>query len=543
MNWKYLSKQQPKSQQELIDLLLKNRSIKDQNSFVNPVRPKDLSLKSVGINPKQLKAAAKRIKQAERNQDKVVIFGDYDADGITATSLLWLALREMGITAQPFIPDRQKHGYGISIKALEEIKKEFDPDLIITVDNGIVAHEAVRWANEHEIEVIITDHHQPHKKLPEAVAIVHSTKISGAATAWFLVRELLPDFAGQMLDLVAIATITDQMPLTGANRSFVKHGIEALKKTDKPGLKALYQVSDIDPQKISSYTLGFVLGPRINAVGRLEHGLTAVRLLCTGRLGAAKAIARKLDKTNRSRQDLTEKQLELALNAVGKKPEAKLLFVHSEQFHEGVIGLIAGKLTEKFYRPAIVIDSAGEVSKGSARSVSNVSIIDLIRQTEDLLIDAGGHELAAGFSVKKENIDRLKQKMTNLAEQEIDPKLLMRQLTLDLPLSAKLTTLETARLLDRLKPFGLGNYPPVFAFEKLKVVDAFTMGRNNNHLKLTVKFEDGYRPIQAVGWNRGFWAEQLEKNQPISLAASLDINHWNGKTNLQLKVKDIKPLK
>ena len=540
MNWKYLSQTVPQNREQLKQLLLENRGISDDDSFINSPHPRDLSLSAVNIDSQQMKQAAARIKRAQKQQEKVVIFGDYDADGITAASLLWLVFKRLGLPAQPFIPDRERHGYGISVAALKEIKQKYDPDLIVTVDNGIVADEALHWAKQNQVEVIVTDHHQPAGELPPAAAVVHSTSICGAAVAWFLAKELDEQAALDQLDLAGIATITDQMSLRGANRSFAKFGIEALQTTQRPGLKALYQTLDIDPDQISSYTIGFVIGPRINAVGRLEHGLTAVRLLCTQQMGAASKIARKLDKVTRSRLKLTDEQYQKALNSVLPKPASKLLFVASDSFHEGIIGLIAGKLTEKFHRPAVVVAAGGDLGKGSARSVAGIDITKLIRQAEDLLVDAGGHELAAGFSVKRENLADLQQKLISLAEEQIDPDLLARKLTIDLPLNPELVDLDTARFLQLFQPFGVDNYPPVFALEDLEVVDAFKMGREKRHLRLMLKFQNGSRMIKAVGWNIGFWAEKLQKGQPLAVAANLEANHWRGKTNLQLKIKDIK---
>jgi single-stranded-DNA-specific exonuclease len=588
MSWQYLSQQTPKNEQELLELLLTNRHIEDAESFLHPPHPRDISPEQLGISQQQLEQAVARIDQAIAREEQVVIIGDYDADGITATAMLWLALNRLGAAVVPFIPDRQRHGYGLSVPTLKEIQEQDQPDLIITVDNGIVAHEAVAWANQEQIDVIITDHHQAADKLPSAQAIIHSTQICGAAVAWFLVRALSnqtlshqepsakqadssqqsePIVPDQFLDLVAIATIADQMQLTQANRSFAKYGLQALRKTKRTGLRALYQVAKVKPQQIKSYTVGFVIAPRINAIGRLKHGLDAVRLLCTGQRRAAQIIAKKLDRINSERQHLTKEQFELALQQVGPDPTDKLLVVSSDQFHEGIIGLIAGKLTEKFHRPSIAISTAQGKAKGSARSVKGVNITDLIKEQQELLISAGGHELAAGFSAELEHLAQFKEQIMAAANQTIERGLLRRRQKVECQLPLNLVSKRTVQTLQQLQPFGLGNFPPVFALEDLQVVDAFTIGQGQDHLKLMLRAQEKkggqdqegsnrlsraneqqqdqsrhYRSphYRAIAWRRGKLLSQFKAGRDISVAANLEINHWNGKSNLQLKIKDFK---
>ncbi len=540
MKWSYLTTQTPNNKDELIQFLLKKREIKSNSSFLNPVKPSELDLKQLNIDVKELKQAAQRLKKAAKSQEKVVVFGDYDADGITAAALIWLTLNKMGVEAIPFIPDRKKHGYGISSKALKEVKAKYEPDLILTVDNGIVAHQAADWIYENDMELIITDHHQAQESLPQAEAIVHSTLICGAAVAWILSRELIEEQAANYLDLVGIATIADQMSLVGPNRSFAQAGIKALKKTKRVGLQALYKEAGVKPGKISSFTIGYVIAPRINAVGRLDQGIRAVRLLCTNNVQAAKNIARKLDLINRERQDLTKAQLDLALNDEELDQSQKLLFVSSDQFHQGIIGLIAGRLTEKYHRPSIVVSTKGKVGKASARSVAGVDITNLIRQVEDLLEDAGGHELAAGFSVRQSNLNEVKAKLIALTEEQIDQEMLQPKLKVEFDLNSSLIHSSTVELIDQLKPFGLGNYPPVFGLKQLKVADAFQIGKANNHLKMVLKpVKQDDQHYKAIGWNRGRLVDKLKPGQIISVAASLEMNHWQGKSELQLKIKDI----
>lgn len=540
MNWKILHKGKVETVDDLIQVLLENRQIKDKKQFLQPLPPDDLKPSKTGFDVKQLQSAAKRLKQAIKNQEKVVIYGDYDADGIVASSIVWLTLNHLGLTAVPFIPDREEHGYGLSVKGLKQIQKKHQPDLIITVDNGITAGEALAWAQENDLEVIVTDHHQPEKELPPADIIVHSTEISGAAVAWFLMKELAPDFVLSLVDLAAIATITDMLPLTGANRSFVKFGLRMLRNSDRAGLKALYEAAKIDPNRVSTYTIGFLIGPRINAAGRIADGIEAMRLLCTSNLSAARKIARKLDKINLTRQDLTQEHLRLALVQSDEFQDKKMIMIASEEFHEGVIGLLAGKLTEKYYKPAIVMAQTDNLIKASARSVPGLNITNLLREASDLLINVGGHEQAAGFSAEAANLIKLQNKLEALADDMITEEMLQPEMEIDLLIEPELMTMETVRALYSLAPYGIGNRAPVFGFKQIKLISAMTMGRDNNHLRLSLQINpENFQNLTAVGWNLGHLVSELKNEKKIDAAFNLEINRWKGKENLQLKIKDI----
>ncbi|MBD3250699.1 MAG: single-stranded-DNA-specific exonuclease RecJ [Candidatus Pacebacteria bacterium] len=538
MNWKIKSKTIPQDLDQLQALLLENRQIDNQKLFFNPVDPSEIKLKQVGIDPAELEKAVGLVHQAIEQDQKVVIFGDYDADGITAASVLWLTLNHLGLQAQPFIPKREEHGYGITQSALEEIISQDKPDLIITVDNGIVANEAVRFARDQGIEVIVTDHHQPGHELPPASALVHSTAVAGAAVAWFLARGLDEKYATKLLDLVGIATIADQMPLVDFNRSFAVYGLRALEKSSRPGLLALMEVSGIDQTKLDSFSIGFGLAPRINAAGRLTHGLTAMRLLCTGNLPAAKKIARQLNQVNQDRQDVTKKSFEQALNLVKNQYQHNILIAASKDFHEGVIGLVAGKLTERFYKPAIAISLGKNQAKGSARSVTGVNITQLLRQVSEHLDSVGGHELAAGFSLKPEKLDSFQQALSELALKQIEPGLLEQEQQIECILPSGLVDFELVKLIDQLAPFGMANLPPIFVLEELEVLDSFSMGRDNKHLRLSLKTTEG-QVLKAVGWYKAKLLDQLEPGTKLKLATAVELNHWKGRTNLQLKIKDI----
>ncbi len=551
MKWNIDNETPIATHQDLLQHLMPNQTKEELQEYLAPTSPMDISIQEFGINQSELEKAVGRIEQAIENQENVLIYGDYDADGISAVSIIWLILRQRGLTAQPFIPDRNKHGYGLSKKALEEILQKSEQeksgkiDLVITVDNGITAHEPLKWLQSQDVEVIVTDHHLPPKEKPPTTALVYSTQICGAAVAWVIARELdqdsSKDFTLQLLDIVALATVADQMSLLRANRSFVKYGLERFQTNPRVGLLELMKVAGVDQTKISSGSIGFMLAPRINAVGRLADGIKAVRLLCTKSPSLAKKISRELNEVNQERQSLTTDQLMVAKNVVSQHQQHKLLFVSSAEFHEGIIGLISGRLTEQYFKPSIVVASENEVVKASARSISGINITDLIRRVEDDLLSVGGHELAAGFSADRSKLSEIRQKLLTIADKEISDDLLQPYLSISGILDQSMYSLKTVEVLKKLKPFGLGNREPVFALYDVFLVRVMQIGADNRHLKLLLRLKkDQYHTIQAVWWRNGGKYEQLTNVKKVNIAFCLEANHWNGKTSLQFRVKDIK---
>lgn len=551
MKWQFLSSLVPKSLEEVIPILLQNRGIQDSASFFKPENPLTFSPKYVGIDPEYMKVAVERLQKARDKQEKVIIFGDYDADGICSTAVMWLALREFGIEALPFIPHREKHGYGVSDKAIDEILQAGTPDLIVTVDNGIVAHAALKRLKEAGVDVIVTDHHsleldksgKPH--LPEAVAVVHTTKLCGTTVAWMLAKEVLSEdtktssLVGELLDLCGIATIADQVPLQAANRSFAYFGIQTLRKTQRPGLLALCMQAQIKPSEISTYHINYVLGPRINAMGRLEHGMNALRLLCTKNPSNAAELAKIVSDVNTRRQELTDDLLQHAINQAEKQKDDNILIVADPEYHEGIIGLIAGRLSELYYKPAVAISIGESTVKGSARSVPGINITDLIRLTKDELLSVGGHPLAAGFGAELDRLEVVTKNLKALAKEHVAAELLHPTLTVDIKLPGELITTDLATELLRWEPVGQGNQKPLFVLDKMEVLSVFAMGRDNRHLKLVVKSGDDSAPLHTVGWGLGEKATLIQVGQVISLAGHVEINEYKGRRNVQIVVKDI----
>jgi single-stranded-DNA-specific exonuclease len=573
--WEIISEEkstkQNVSSDELVKILLSNRGFKDNKSIENFLHPKleDVTPDAVAIDPKQLRKALKRIKKAIDVKEQIVVFGDYDVDGITGSAILWETLHGMGATVIPFIPNRIDEGYGLSTKALEnEELKKINPSLIITVDNGIVANEAVDFANRQGIDVIITDHHTASDKLPDAYAIVHTTKLCGAGVAYLLSQELnnivIPSKDGIQskknalitgsrvkpgmtqeqedfhLELATLGTVADLVPLVGANRAIVKHGLAKLSQTKRFGLRELYKQAGIDNEVFSVYEIGYVIGPRLNAAGRIESAMDSLRLLCTTNLARAQLLAEQLEGTNKERQYVMRKAANHAISKMrDEKGEMRnILIVGHEEYPQGVIGLVAGKLVEEFYRPAIVLSMGEKESKASARSVSGFNIIEFLRSASEYLINVGGHPMAAGFTVETSKLPALKEFLEKEAEKLLTDDTLTRRLKIDCALPLSSVNQELYDNLQQLAPFGMGNPEPVFVSREVTVENIKVIGREGTHLKLILS-QAKSPSFDAIAFGMAEVAKEIKRGDKIDIAYTLDENTWNGTTKLQLKVKDI----
>lgn len=543
---------------EIIKALLANRGLKTNkqiDEFLSPPKPSNLTPKPLGIKTDQLEKAINRIKQAITEKESVVVYGDYDADGVCGTAILWEALNKLGARVMPYIPHRVEEGYGLSQKGIDAVKKEYDATLIITVDHGIGADEKVGYSKKLGIDIIVTDHHVAPKKLPDAQAIVHTTELSGAGVAWFLAKEICSMFhipCSMFLDLVAIATIADMVPLTGANRILVKYGLEELNHTQRLGLQALIKEAGLAKGKVGVYEVSHILAPKLNAMGRLEHAIDSLRLLCTRNADRARELARHLNQINKERQRLMEETTLHAENlltgqtAVSQINE-KLIFLSHESYNQGIIGLVAGKLVEKYYRPAIVVSRGEEFSKASARSINGFNIIETIRKAENLLVDCGGHPMAAGFTVETKNLAVLQKRLTEIAEKELDKDKLTRVLKIDCELDLNDLNFELYQELEPFKPYGLGNPEPVFASRNVMVKDVRIVGADGKHLKLQIANSLQSTVYGAVAFGLADLFPKLSPDKPVDIAYTLSIDEWNGNKQsfssnkrLELKIKDIK---
>lgn len=542
--------QQNETPEEILKILLRNRFLKTKkeiNDFLNPPEPSRLDFRSLGIKPLQMKKAVLRIKKAIKKQESVVVYGDYDADGVCGAAILWEILHRLGAKVMPYIPHRVEEGYGLSQKGIDFLKQEYDVDLILTVDHGIGSLEKIEYCQKLGIDVIITDHHVASKKLPVALAIVHTTNLCGTGVAWMLAREIVKDKLEieDYLDLVAIATVADMVSLTGTNRILVKYGLEKLRKTQRLGLNALIKEAQVNKEKISVYDISHVLAPRLNAMGRLTHALDALRLLCTKDEDKARSLARELEATNHDRQKLMEETIlhaeDLLKKQMGISPlEAHLLYISHRSYNQGIIGLVAGRLVEKFYRPSIVIAEGEVYSKGSARSINGFNIIETIRKAEDLLIDAGGHPMAAGFTIETKHLELFKKRLTEIADQELDEEKLTRVLKFDCEINLKVLNFELFEKLTQFAPFGLGNPEPVFVSRRVLVKEAKKIGADGKHLRLLITQDSLPITLSAVAFGLGDFFAKLSREQKIDIAYTLSVDEWQGQKKLDLKIKDIK---
>lgn len=553
MKWTYQSDHQPTTVEELKQILIQNRHIDQPDLFFNPAHPASLSLEELSIDQSGVDQAVRLILEAQETDQEIVVFGDYDADGISAASLVWRILHELGAKVAPFIPDREKHGYGISDAAIDDLETGGLPALVMTVDNGIVAHQPIARLQKAGTKVIVTDHHTPESTPVPADAIVHTTKLCGATVGWILMRELLhvvvekgmrdQPWANRLLeeqlDLAAIATISDQVPLQDANRCFAFHGLKALQKSNRVGLQALYEQARVDPKLITPQTVGFVIAPRINAMGRMKHGLEAMRLLCTQDQASATKLAAHLGRTNTDRQEVTSEMVDDALAQADAWQDEHLIVVSSTKYHEGVVGLLAGRLMEKYWKPAIVVSVKEEIAKASARSIPGVNIIELIREVKADLLSVGGHPMAAGFSVEPAKLDQVATKLRQLALAQINPDHLNPKLTIDCQLPYRLTTTDITDLLASFEPFGTGNPQPIFAWHDLVVLSTQIIGKKQNHLKLTVSDKPDGQPLTCLWWRQSQRAAELTPGTRINLAGALDLNEWRGRVSVQVRLRDV----
>ncbi len=512
----------------------------------------------LGINKNDLTKTLKRIKEAIEKKELIIIFGDYDADGITGAAILWETLNTLGANVMPYIPNRITEGYGLSKKGVVGMRDKYpEVKIVLTVDNGIVAFDGTDFANSLGLDVIITDHHVLGKKLPNAYSVVHSTKVCGSAVGWFLSKEIYKkchpewnegsgkdssraqnDIMLKHLDLVTIATIADLVPLTEQSRILVKFGLKYLRETKRAGLVSLFEEATLDPKKIGTYEIGHIIAPRLNAMGRLEEGMDSLRLLCTKDEKKAKNLARIIGETNRNRQQITAETVEHAKDLSSSKISKKLLFVYHESYQPGVIGLVAGRLTEEYYLPSIVLSVGEKHSKASARSVSGLNIIEFIREASEFLVDAGGHPMAAGFTVETKKLELLEKKLEELAEKLINEDHLIRKLKIDCELPIDLVNLDLFEELLKLEPFGMKNPAPVFLSKGLEISAMKFVGKESKHVKLELRSKNHESRIMGILFNYDKSLD-LKIGDNVDVVYSVELNEWNGNKKIELNIKDL----
>ncbi len=502
--------------------------------------------------------AVVRIWHAIQEEERIAVYGDYDADGVTATALLTDLLKKLGAHVQGYIPNRFDEGYGLNTEALDALQAG-GISLVITVDCGIRSMAEAEHARRNGLDLIITDHHHPLHEMPHALALVNPKQpgevypdqnLAGVGLAYKLGCALLETArtsgyapadgidAEEYLDLVALGTVSDQAPLVGENRSLVRQGLEYIRRPRRQGVLSLIGAAQLNALQITADSIGFGLGPRLNAAGRLDSALAALNLLLTHDLAEAAYLAQQLDNQNRERQQITrEIQAHAEQLALAEAPEALLLFSADESYNPGVIGLAASRLMEQYYRPAIVAFHGPEFTRGSCRSIPEFHITQALDECADLLVRHGGHSAAAGFTVRNEHLSELVERLRLIAQRQLGEMDLRPTLHADAQVNLSELTPDLLNDLARLQPTGQSNPAARFVSRGVRVLRSKTVGKDSSHLKLTVT--DGIITYDAIAFRLG----HLYGNLPtyIDLIYQFERNEYNGFASLQLNVQDIHP--
>lgn len=541
----------------LLACLLINRGIKDIEEAEAFINPEMSFLHSPKLLP-GIKKAVARIRQAIEKKEKVFIFGDYDVDGVTSSVLLKSALEKAGLIPFCYIPHRIKEGYGINKQAVK-LAKDKATDLFISVDCGITNVKEIELLNKYNIDVIIIDHHEPLEILPNALAIVNPKlkdskypfrELAGVGVVYKLAQELLGDLLIEDLDLVSLGTIADVVPLMGENRIFVRNGLPRLSVSLKPGIQELIKVAGLEKKQISAHHVGFILGPRINAAGRISSADISFNLLSSVSNSEARGFAETLHLENRRRQYIEGKILNEVLAKVEQEvnfKEHNIIVLNGEGWHQGVLGIIASRITERFYRPTIIISTDNLSGKGSARSIRDFHIIKALAQCSTLLEAYGGHAHAAGITIHKDNIEKFKLMINAIAVKELTIEKLLPVLDIDAQISFKDIDFDIVSSFGNLAPFGRGNSAPVFSTPNLMLC-----GRPALLGKNTLKFwvSDGKSTYPVIGFGMGGMFELVANAKKLDLAYTPSIDTWQATVNglsgkdarqIQLELVDLKP--
>lgn len=494
-------------------------------------------------------AAVDRIKKSARDKERVLIFGDYDVDGITSSVLLRRALNRLGIDVEHYIPHRLKEGYGLNHNVIGEAVSK-GVSLLICVDCGISAFDQVDALNRAGIEVIILDHHEPSGgRLPAALAIINPKRkdcrypfkgLASAGLALKLSQALLGEISQEVLELAALGTIADVAELTGENRILAKEGVDKINHTKNIGLKALMEAARIKNKKMSARFISFILGPRINATGRLTSAAESLNLLLSERFEEAYLLAKNLEEVNAQRQKTQNAIIEEALAIVEQEvnfKEYRVIVIGSEGWHRGVLGIVASRLLETYYRPTIVISFENGIGVGSARSEEGFHLFEALVQCSEFLENFGGHKHAAGLTVRKENLNGFREAINTYAKKVMAAQHLVPHLELDAEVRLSILNRDLAETIERIEPFGEGNPVPHFCSRRVLVKGApVVLGRD------TLKFwvSDGQLTVSAVGFGMGKFQNVIAESREIDLAYSLGLDDWNQEPTVQLRLKDIK---
>ncbi len=555
--------------------LLYHRNIRTQvaiDEFLNPDYSTDIH------DPylfKDMEKTVKRIFNAIENNERIIVHGDYDADGVSASTILVSTIQALGGTdVDAFLPHREVDGYGLNTNTIDILADE-NTKLIITCDCGISNVKEVEYANEKQIDVIITDHHATPEKLPPAFSIIHPKvegetypykDLAGGGVAFKLMQGLLKKHAEDhdtlangkthemhekwLLDMVAIASVADMVPLVGESRTLTKYGLLVLNKAQRIGMKKLLQEAGLieangtKTKEVTTGTIGFQIGPRINAAGRINHANVAYKLMMETDEVKAAELAKELNQNNLDRQAMTRDLTEQSIEQVKENPDSPIVFILGEGWSTGLVGLIASRLKEKYYKPAIVMAlNDGEIT-GSGRSIEGFNIIECFQEMPEMFTKFGGHPMACGFTLaspdmledfKKALNEKFIAKTKNI---DISPRI-----NIDAELQLSDIDWDLYDSLEKFRPFGMANETPKYVLRDVEVADVASMGKENKHIRVMLK--DGSKKKKAIGWqfcngNEPNWCEKLDIGDKIDIVCEIDVNEWNGNRELQLMIKDLK---
>jgi single-stranded-DNA-specific exonuclease len=515
--------------------------------FLEAQTPPDCHPKNI-LN---LPLAIERISYAIQHHERIIVYGDYDADGVTATALLGLALKSLGVEVRAYIPNRFDEGYGLNLEAMRTLSEE-GGGLIITVDCGIRSWDEAEYARSVGMDLIITDHHFPLNEIPPALAVINPKQngdnypeknLAGVGLAYKLIEALslsqqypVVD-ASHYLDLVALGTVADLVPLTGENRSLVRSGLEFIRQPLRQGILALIGVSGLTPARISTSDISFSLAPRLNASGRLESALASLQLLTSQDPMEVGQLAQWLEIQNRDRQKITrEIQAKSEQRIIVDDEIPLLLFDADSDYNAGVVGLAASRLTEKYYRPSVIASIGEEFTRGSCRSIPEFHITHALDQCKDILEHHGGHAAAAGFTIRNELLQEFVTRLNSITQEQLEDLDLRPKVFAEIEVPLSELKPDLLKYLGWLQPTGMGNPTPLFMSSGLKVTHQKAVGTDGSHLKLTVT--DGKITYDAIAFRQGYWLTQLPPK--IDLMYSFELNEFNGQVSLQLNVRDIR---
>lgn len=527
---------------------LHNRGLTDPNQF-EPFLAADERLVYDPFLLPEMSKAIPRILRALLKDELIAIYGDFDADGTTATALLVQGLSLFGRRVIPYIPRRLEEGHGLNHNALRSLRQQ-GVSLVITVDCGITGLAEVEQAQKQGLDIIITDHHAPLDSIPAALAVIDPKRqdsaypfsgLAGVGVAFKLLDALfLATGKGkqldQFLDLVAIGTVADLVPLIGENRYLVKQGLKALNSSQRQGLRELVLCARLEMGRLDTESISYMLGPRLNAAGRLDHAIISYELLTTNSQERGRELAAELEAKNAERQRLTLSVLTKAKELLSTAHDVSLLLVGGQDFPPGVIGVVAGKLAEEFYRPALVLELGPEVSRGSARSIPEFDLTAALAECQDLLSRFGGHAQAAGFTLPSANVERLHRRLLEIAQRKLADVELSPVLAIDAEIPLSALSGQTFRLMQKLAPFGMANPVPTFLSRGVKVIDQRRLGNEGEHLKL--KLQDGDAIWDGIGFALGHLADSITSY--IDIVYNLEVDSWSGTELLRLNIRDLR---